>query len=51
MDVLLVTDENKSYYLYIKDFNRFMLHKIKNTFAKNTFAKAVYSVSVVKMFS
>ena len=30
MDLLLVTYENKSYYLYIKDFNRFMFHKTKN---------------------
>ena len=30
MDLLLVTDENKSHYLYIKDFNRFMFHKTKN---------------------
>ena len=26
---LLVTDENRSHYLYIKDFNRFMFHKTK----------------------
>ena len=30
MDLLLVFDENKSHYVYIKDFNRFMFHKIKN---------------------
>ena len=30
MDLLLVTYEKKSYYLYIKDFNRFMFHKTKN---------------------
>ena len=29
MDLLLVTDENKSHYVYIKDFDRFMLHKTK----------------------
>ena len=28
MDLLLVIDENKSHYVYIKDFYRFMLHKI-----------------------
>ena len=27
---LVVTDENKSYYVYIKDFDRFMFHKTKN---------------------
>ena len=30
MDFLLVTDENKSHYVYIKDFDRFMFHKTKN---------------------
>ena len=30
MDMLLITDENKSQYVYIKDFNRFMCNKTKN---------------------
>ena len=30
MDLLLITDENKSHYEYIKDFNRFMCNKTKN---------------------
>ena len=30
IDLLLVTDENKSHYVYIKDFERFMFHKTKN---------------------
>ena len=30
MDLLLILDENKSYYVYIKDFNRFMCNKTKN---------------------
>ena len=30
MDLLLITDENKSHYVYIKDFNRFMCKKTKN---------------------
>ena len=30
MDLLLVTDKNKSHYVYIKDFDRFMFHKTKN---------------------
>ena len=29
-DFLLVIDENKSHYVYIKDFDRFMFHKTKN---------------------
>ena len=44
MDLLLLIDDDKSHYVYIKDFNRFMFHK-----TKNTFAKVVYSVLVVKM--
>ena len=30
MDLLLITNENKSRYVYIKDFNRFMCNKTKN---------------------
>ena len=30
MDLLLITDEHKSHYVYIKDFNRFMCNKTKN---------------------
>ena len=30
MDLLLATNENKSHYMYIKDFNRLMLHKTKS---------------------
>ena len=30
MDLLLVTDGDKSHYVYIKDFNRFMFRKTKN---------------------
>ena len=29
MDLLLITNENKSRYVYIKDFNRFMCNKTK----------------------
>ena len=30
IDLLLLIDDNKSHYVYIKDFNRFMFHKTKN---------------------
>ena len=30
IDLLLVIDGNKSHYVYINDFNRFMFHKTKN---------------------
>ena len=35
MDLLLITDENKSHYVYIKDFNRFMCNKTKNKSKKH----------------
>ena len=46
MDLVLLIDD-KSHYVYIKDFDIFTFHKTKN---KNTFAKVVYSVLVVKMY-
>ena len=30
MDLLLLIDNDKSHYVYTKDFNRFMFHKTKN---------------------
>ena len=30
MDLLLLIDNDKSCYVYIQDFNRFMFHKTKN---------------------
>ena len=30
MDLLLIINENKTHYVYIKDFDRFMFHKTKN---------------------
>ena len=30
INLLLVIDDNKSHYVYIKEFNRFMFHKSKN---------------------
>ena len=48
MDFLLVIYENKSHYVYIKDFNRVMFHKTKNK-NKKYFAKVVYSVLIAKM--
>ena len=46
MDLLIINDENKSHYVYIKDFSRFMFHKTKHK-NKNTFADIVYSVLMV----
>ena len=30
MDLLLLIGENKSHYVYVKDFDRFIFHKTKN---------------------
>ena len=30
MDLLLLIDDDKSHYVYIRDFDRFMFHKTKN---------------------
>ena len=35
IDLLLITDEIKSYYAYIKNFNRFMFNKTKNNNKKH----------------
>ena len=45
MDLLLVIDENKSRYVYIKDFDRFMFQKTKN---KN---KTCFCKSCLQCFS
>ena len=44
MDLLLSIDYDKSYYVYIKDFNSFMFHK-----TKNIFVRVAYSVLETKM--
>ena len=48
MDLLFATDENKSHYVYIKDFDRFMFHKTKNENEK-IFAEVVCSPLAVKI--
>ena len=48
MDLLMIADESKSQYVYIKDFNRFMCSKTKNE--KKTFANIVFNVLVVDKF-
>ena len=49
MDLLLIPNENKSHYVYIKDFNRFVCNKTKNE-NKNIFINVVYNVLVAKKF-
>ena len=38
MDLLLISDECKSHYVYLKDFNRFMFNETKNK-ARKYFCK------------
>ena len=48
INLLVITDENKSHYVYVKDVNRSVIRqKIR---IKNTFADIVYNVLVVKEF-
>ena len=49
MDLLLISSEFVSHYVYIKDFNRFMFNKTK-TKNKNTFVDVVNNVLVVKTY-
>ena len=49
MDLLLLIDENKWHYVYIKDFDRRMFHKTKIK-TKNGFVRVVYSNLVVKLY-
>ena len=48
MDLLLLIDDDKSNFVYIKDFDRFMFHKMKLT-TKSGFLEVVYNVLVAKM--
>ena len=47
MDFLMITDENKLHYVYIKDFNGFMCQRQK-MIIKNTFTNVFYNVLLVK---
>ena len=48
MDLLLLSNNSVSHYMYIKDFNRFMFNKTKHK-GNNIFVKAIYSVLVMKV--
>ena len=47
MDFLLLVDGDKSHYVYIKDFNRFMFHKTKNE-NKKWFCKSCLECCSIK---
>ena len=49
MDLLLLINDDKSHYVYIKDFNRFMFHKKKKRKTKNGYVRVAYGVLVVKV--
>ena len=49
MDLLHLIKDDKSHYVYIKDFNRFMFKRTKNK-NKKYFVKAVYNALVVKRY-
>ena len=49
MDLLLISNENKSHYMYIKDFNRYMCNKTEIKLS-NIFVNVVYNVLVVRKF-
>ena len=48
IDLLFLINNNKSHYVYIKDFNTFMFHKTKKQ--KNGFAEVACNALVVKIF-
>ena len=48
MDLLFLIDDDKSHYMYIKDFNRFMSFTKQRIKAKYTFVGVTYSALVVK---
>ena len=50
IDLLLVIEENKLHYVYIKRFDGFMIHKTKNKKKKKSFARVICSVLVVNMY-
>ena len=45
MNLLMITDENKSHYVYIKDFNRFMYNKTKNKNKKHFCRYCLHCIS------
>ena len=50
MDSLLIADADKSHYVYIQDFDRFISHKTKQKEKrKSVLVRIVYSALVVKI--
>ena len=49
MNLLLITEETRTHYVLIKDFNKFMYNQT-NTKKENTFACIVYNALVLKKY-
>ena len=49
LNLLLITEKDKSHYVFIKDFNRLMFYK-QNIKIKNTFVCHVYKILVLKKY-
>ena len=45
MELLFIIDKNKSHYVYMKDFHRFMFHKTKNKSKKYFFKSCLQCFS------
>ena len=50
MDLLLITEDNKQHYVYIKDFNRFICTIKVNTGKENISVNTVYNVSALRKY-
>ena len=50
LNVLLITNEGKSHYVFIKDFNRLMYSNKKKIQIKNTFVYHVYKILVLEKY-
>ena len=50
MDLLLVIDENKSHYVYIKDFDRFIFYKTKNKNKKYFCKSCLHCISIKNVY-
>lgn len=49
IELLLITEGENKHYLLLKDFNKFMFHKL-NIIIENTSVCIVYNASVLKKF-
>ena len=49
LNLFLITEKDRSHYVFIKDFNRLMFSKTKHKI-KNTFVCHVYKILVLKKY-